>query len=176
MSYVLCVPKLMHQFSSPPQYIYIFGFGAASGLERFFFCRFLSRGREELELLLTRNVKWKPCIIEPRPCTCWQHLVERLRKYSWNIFIQINRIVWQDFATSHHNVMPVGHVFSCLIKGSVLGCREEWSLKGGYYLMLPSQSCGVHDCQNGLILLLCVALTPWTLSRNFMALNNSGEC
>lgn len=104
MSYVLLFPN-KHNSSPLLHNTYIFGFSAASGLKRSFsFCRFPGRGREELELLLTRNFKWKLCIIEPHPSTCF-HVVERLWKYSWNIFIYLDRIVWQNFATSHHNVM-----------------------------------------------------------------------
>lgn len=62
---------------SPPLHnIYIFVFRAAEGLETlagergFPFCRFLGRGREGAELLLTRNFKRKPCIIDPGPCSC----------------------------------------------------------------------------------------------------------
>lgn len=69
MGYVLLFPN--ERTSSPFLHnTHIFGFGAASGLKRFSFWRFLGKDREELELLLTRNFKWKPCIIEPRLFMC----------------------------------------------------------------------------------------------------------
>lgn len=68
------------------------------------------------------------------------------------------------------------HVSSCVSKGGAPACWEGWSSKAGHYLMSPSQSPGVCDCQNSVILLLCISLTPWILSRNFMLLNKSGEC
>lgn len=65
----------MLQFHSPAQYIHFWflcSFGTQEKLaeeRRFPFCRFLSRDREGLELLLTKNFKRKPCIIEPDPCS-----------------------------------------------------------------------------------------------------------
>lgn len=82
------VPKWMHPFSSPPQYIYFWLWCSfrRSFKRRFSFCRFLGRGREEPELLLTRNFKWKHCIIEP----CWPETLSGNPAYLSLVLVPVN--------------------------------------------------------------------------------------